>query len=92
MDLSRTNLLMELGSYGGGAGGGGGNGSGSLSTPVSTRRFNTWPFVPNAKLLMQKDQEARRRRERLRELALGWFMNGGDTNGVSSGSAPGSIF
>jgi hypothetical protein len=93
VDLTRTNLIMETGPYGGS--GSGGASSGSFSTPVSTRRFNTWPFVPNAKLLMQKEQEAIRRRNRLRELALGWFVHGpnGGTNGnVSSGAAPGKIF
>lgn len=94
MTLERTNLIMETGSYGGG---GAGRSAGGFATPVSGRRFNTWPFVPNAELLMQKDREAQRRRERLRELALGWFMHGGmgtagSTNGASSGNAPGSIF
>ena len=90
--LSRTNLIMEFGPLGPT-----GRGTGGVATPVSTKRFNTWPFVPNAKLMMQKQQEAQRRRERLRELALGWFMHGGmatagSSNGASSGAAPGSVF
>ena len=94
MALERTNLIMEIGPYGGG---GGGRSSGGFATPVSARRFNTWPFVPNAKLLMQKEQEMVRRRNRLRELALGWFMHGqgnapGTANGPAAGAAPGSIF
>jgi hypothetical protein len=92
VDLERTNLIMETGAYGGG---GGGRSAGGFATPVSARRFNTWPFVPNAQLLMQKEQEAVRRRNRLRELALGWFMHGpnGGTNGnTASGAAPGKIF
>jgi len=92
--LERTNLIMEFGPYGGAKGGRSGGG---FASPVSTRRFNTWPFVPNAKLLMQKEQEAVRRRNRLRELALGWFMHGGAigvgaVNGPAAGAAPGSIF
>ena len=74
-----------------------------VSSPAASKEFSTWPFVPNAKLMMQKDKEQQRRRERLRALALGWFMtdgNGGDTgdvgggstNGASSGAASGSIF
>ena len=94
MALTRTNLIMETGSYGGQSGG---RGAGGFASPVSTKRFNTWPFVPNAKLLMQKEKEMERRRNRLRELALGWFMHGGaaapgSSNGPSAGAAPGSIF
>jgi hypothetical protein len=91
--LNRRPLLMETGPYGGG---GGGRSAGGFATPISARRFNTWPFVPNAKLLMQKAQEADRRRQRLRELALGWFTHGptqGSTAATpGSGQAPGSIF
>ena len=94
MAMTRTNLIMEIGSYGGG---GAGRSAGGFATPVSARRFNTWPFVPNAKLLMQKEEEAKRRRARLRELALGWYTNGGSAgagamNGPGAGAAPGSVF
>lgn len=92
MDLSRRSLLVETGSYGGG---GGGRSAGGFATPVSTRRFNTWPFIPNAQLLLQKEQEANRRRNRLRELALGWFTYGptnGDAATSATGSAPGTVF
>lgn len=90
--MARRTLIMELGPYGGG---GGGRSAGGFATPVSTQRFNTWPFVPNDKLLLQKEQEAMRRRDRLRELALGWFIhgpNGGTNDNMSSGAAPGKIF
>lgn len=94
MSFKRTHLLTELGATGSG---GNGRSAGGFATPVSSRRFNTWPFVPNAKLLLKKEEEAQRRRERLRELALGWFMHGGmgtagQSNGAGSGAAPGSIF
>jgi hypothetical protein len=97
MGLKRTNLIMEFGPGGSYGGQGGGRSAGGFATPVSSRRFNTWPFVPNAKMMMQKEHERQRRRERLRELALGWYMNGGmgaagAANGVSNGAAPGSIF
>lgn len=94
MALHRSNLITELGPYGGG---GGGRSAGGFASPISSRRFNTWPFVPNAGLLLQKEEEAERRRNRLRQLALGWFMSGGgvapgSANGPASGAAPGSIF
>ncbi len=94
MDLARRNLITEIGPYGGG---GGGRSAGGFATPVSTRRFNTWPFIPNAKLLQQKEQEAVRRRNRLRELALGWFTNGpgeetSNPGAPGRGAAPGNIF
>lgn len=95
MRLSRTNLILETGSYGGS---GGGHSAGGFATPISTRRFNTWPFVPNAKMLMQKEKEAGRRRARMRELALGWYTFGptqdssSAASSASAGAAPGNIF
>ena len=75
MDLARRPLLMEFGPLGP-SGSGGNRSTTGFAVPIGARRFNTWPFVPNAKLLQQKEQEAVRRRNRLRELALGWFMHG----------------
>ena len=95
MKLKRTNLIMEFGPYGGA---GGGRSAGGFATPISARRFNTWPFTPDAKILMQKEKERLRRRDRLRELALGWYILGpvrGATSNASStptGNAPGKIF
>lgn len=88
---------MEFGPGGSYGGMGGGRSAGGFATPVTTRRFNTWPFIPNAAMLIQKEKERQRRRERLRELALGWYMNGamgvaGSANGAAAGAAPGSIF
>jgi hypothetical protein len=96
MRLKRTNLIMEFGPYGP-SGSGGNKSTTGFAVPMGARRFNTWPFVPNAKLLMQKEQEAVRRRNRLRELALGWYVFGPTQYSTSStstnrGAAPGSIF
>ena len=94
MNLARTNLIMEISPYNGG--GSATNTPGGMAAPVGTGKFNSWPFIPNAQLMMQKQLEAQRRRDRLRELAIGWFMNGvmtmGNTNGATTGAAPGSIF
>lgn len=97
MALERTNLIMEFGPGGSYGGMGGGRSAGGFATPISTRRFNTWPFVPDAKILMQKEKERVRRRNRLRELALGWYVFGPTQGATSSaslgrGAAPGSIF
>ena len=93
MRLKRTNLIMEYGPYGPGSAG---NGTTGFAAPVGARRFNTWPFVPDAGILMQKEKERQRRRERLRELALGWYVFGPTQNTTGSnrsgGAAPGSIF
>lgn len=87
MDLRRTNLIMEFGSYG--PTGSGGNGSAGLSAPIGVRNFATYPFMPNMELLKQKDAEANRRRERLRQLALGWFFTSGSPDGGRPSGAPG---
>jgi len=92
--LSRRPLLLEFGPYGP-SGQGGNRSTSGFSAPISSRRFNTWPFIPNAKLMMQKEKERQRRRDRLRELAMGWFTFGPkqDSGTVSSTSKtpPGSI-
>lgn len=75
-----------------------------MSAPVGVRNFGSYPFMPNMELLKQKDAEANRRRERLRQLALGWFFTGpnaglaggGSSNaslaGGSAGGGPGRLF
>jgi hypothetical protein len=92
--LQRTNLIMEFGVGGMG---------GSMSAPVGVRNFATFPFMPNMEILKQKDAEAQRRRDRLRELSLGWFFTQGGaggnagspgasnagTTGGSAGASPG---
>ena len=93
MALERRPLLMEFGGFGTGVGG---RSAGGFASPVSSRRFNTWPFIPNAKIMAQKEQERQRRRNRLRELAVGWYTFGpAQSSGAStaaSGAAPGKIF
>jgi hypothetical protein len=90
VDLRRTNLIMEFGPYG--PSGAGGNSSVTgFAAPVGARNFTTWPFMPNTEIMRQKDAEANRRRDRLRQLALGWYyLNAGGSAGQSGGGSAGA--
>lgn len=83
MELRRTNLIMEFGPYGSTTSG--------MAAPIGVRNFGSYPFMPNMELLKQKDAEANRRRERLRQLALGWFFTGANTGVASGGSTNASV-